>query len=143
MSRWLLSNSKLLLFQKHDDHGSRTSTKHIGVSKLLRNLARKWLLDRIRPCMADFFAPLQAGTALSGVCEVAVLPTRLYLEAEDRSLLYLDFTNAFNTVNRKVVMESGRGFFQDALPFVQATYAIPTQAFTAVPGWTTPSHIFL
>lgn len=78
MSRWLLSNSKLLLFQKHDDHGSRTSTKHIGVSKLLRNLARKWLLDRIRPCMADFFAPLQAGTALSGVCEVAVLPTRLY-----------------------------------------------------------------
>ena len=137
----LLSNSKLLVFPKHDDHGSRTGIRPIGVPELLRKLTGKWILKVLRLRMADFFAPLQVGIALSGGCELAVLPTRLNLEADDCGLLSLDFSNAFNTVNRQVIMDIWSRIFPEALPFVRAIYDTPPQTFAAGGDWTTPHHI--
>lgn len=53
--------------------------------------------------MTDF-ALFQVFKALPAHCELAVRPTRLTLEAEYRGLLSLDFHNAFNMVNQKVII---------------------------------------
>lgn len=72
--------------------------------------------------MADFLAQLQAAVAFPESCEVAVLPRLLNLEAHNRGLLSPDFRNAFNTVNREVIMHTWSQIFSEALPSVPTTY---------------------
>ena len=105
------------------------SIRPIGLLELYRKLAGKWTLQRLRNGMADFFAPLQGGIALSGDCELAVLPTRLNLEKEHCGLLSLDFSNPFNTVNRKVILAIWAKILPGALPCIQTIYATPPETF--------------
>ena len=141
MARWLLSSTKLIVFTKSCDHGIHTGGRPIGVPELYRKLAGKWILQRLRHRMAEFFAPLQVGNALSGGCELAVLPTRLNLETEDSGLLSLDFSNAFNTVTRKVILAIWAKILPEALPFIQTIHATPPETFAVGPDWTTPRCI--
>lgn len=139
IARWLLSNSKLLVFPKQDQHSSRTGKRPIGVPQLLRRLTGKRILKRLRVRMAEFFASLKVSKALSGGCEIAVLPSRSNLEAEGRGLPSMDLSSAFNTVNRdqhgNLVKDFSRS---DPLCASHLRHPCP---YVCTQGWTTPRHI--
>lgn len=48
----------------------------------------------------------------------------------------MDFSNAYNTVNRSVIMDISAKIFPEALPLVQVVYDTPPQTFAAGQDWT-------
>lgn len=57
--------------------------------------------------------------------KLAVLSTGLNLEAEEWGLLSLDFSDAYRTANRKVIVDIWLQIFPVTRPFVQSMHAIP------------------
>lgn len=100
--------------------------------------------NRFRPTPSGHCAVRGGGRGGGdGCCELAVLPTRLNLEAEDRGLLSLDFSNASTTANRKVVLEIWSRIFPKALSFVQTVHANPYEEIATGLERTALRHIFV
>lgn len=64
--------------------------------------------------------------------ELAVFPTGSNLETEDSGLLSLDFSNAFSTVSRTLVLDIWAKIFPEALPFVQTICATNPSTLAAI-----------
>ena len=129
-ARRLLSNCFLTVLKKPTSTATELQCRPIAVPDVLRKLAGQLLLQRLRPRLAEFLAPIQVGIALPGGSELAVLPTRLALQREAAGLLTVDFANAFNTVSRQVVLDIWARVFPEAHPFVKAIYADSPRVYT-------------
>lgn len=91
--------------------------------------------------MAQFLVPIQMDIALLGGCELAVLPIRWNLEMEGSDLLSLDFSHAFKTVNKTVMLDLWSKIFPETLPFVEIINVTPFRRLVASQDWTTPRCI--
>ena len=80
----------------------------IAVGYTLRRLVVKCANTYAQKKLANYFSPIQVGVAVAGGCEAAVHATRRFLEntSPDEVIGKLDFTNAFNTVQRDAVLNS-------------------------------------
>ena len=85
----------------------------IAVGELLRRLTGKCLMHAVRPEARDYFWPAQAGVAVKGGAEAAVHGLRAWVgrHSQDSVVVRVDFQNAFNTVNRDVVLQQARDQF--------------------------------
>jgi hypothetical protein len=89
--------------------------------RLTAKAANKYAVDRL----ASFFAPLQVGIATPGGCETAVHAARAFVTNMPQGQVFvkLDFSNAFNTLRRDVMLRAVYETIPDLYPFVHQSYA--------------------
>ena len=81
--------------------------------------------------MSTYLTPLQLGYGVPGGVEAIAHTMRHYLHNchEGRSVLKLDFCNAFNTVRRDKILETVRNVVPVLYPFVYSAYRSPSSLF--------------
>ena len=82
--------------------------RFIAVGETLRRLAGKLLIGLYQPEAASRLQPEQVGVGVLRGAESLVHKVRMWLQQTVPSyvLLQLDFKNAFNSVERKVLLEA-------------------------------------
>jgi len=102
----------------------------IAVGNLFRRLVAKLCCFHLKESLGDLFRPLQFGFGTPGGCEAVVHSARQFLfhnnEAANEVFLKLDFRNAFNTVNRKVMLTEVVKISPDIFPFIYQCYGKPS-----------------
>ena len=75
--------------------------------------------------LASFFAPPQVGIATPAGCEAAVHAATKYVTAmpQDHVFVKLDFSNAFNSVHRDVMLQSAYTVIPEIYSFVHQSYS--------------------
>src|SRR6218665_2511458 len=78
--------------------------------------------------LASFYAPVQLGITVPGGCEAAVHATRRFIGSmgPDQVLVKLDFTNAFNSLRRDVMLKAVQETIQEIYPFSLQAYSAPS-----------------
>ena len=84
----------------------------IAVGETLRRLTAKCLCNDVRVPARDFLCPLQVGVATRHGTEAVVHTARQWVQRHagipDQVLLKIDFSNAFNTVDRAALLRETR-----------------------------------
>ena len=87
----------------------------IAIGEVLRRLTGKCVMQLVHDDARAHFWPAQAGVAVKAGVESAVHTLRAWMgrhaTAVDRVVVKLDFSNAFNTVSREVVLKQARDHF--------------------------------
>jgi len=80
----------------------------IAVGYTLRRIAATCANTYAASQLADYFTPIQLGVGIPGGCEAAVHATRRYIDTmPDRHVVAkIDFTNAFNSLHRDLMLRS-------------------------------------
>ena len=78
--------------------------------------------------LAEYFVPLQVGVGVSGGCEAAVHAARRFLSGmpEGWVMVKLDFSNAFNSLHRRAILEAIASRAPDLYRYCHASYAAPS-----------------
>ena len=89
--------------------------------RLTAKAANKYAVDKL----ASFFTPLQVGIATPGGCETAVHAARAFVTNMPQGQVFvkLDFSNAFNTLRRDVMLRAVHETMPDLYPFIHQAYA--------------------
>ena len=98
----------------------------IAVGETLRRLVAKLLCRSVRQEARDYLFPLQLGVGVQSGAEAAVHAARQWADRNDvvgdRVLVKVDFSNAFNSVCRKAVLQAVRERLPALVPWVAWTY---------------------
>src|SRR6218665_2563626 len=97
----------------------------IAIGYTLRRVAAKCVNRYAVNKLAPFFAPLQVGIATPAGCEAAVHAARKYVTAmpQDHVFVKLDFSNAFNSLHRDVMLQSAYTVIPEIYSFVHQSYS--------------------
>src|SRR3978361_171665 len=102
----------------------------IAVGNLFRRLVAKLCCFHLKESLGNLFRPLQFGFGTPGGCEAVVHSARQFLfhnnEAANEVFLKLDFRNAFNAVNRKVMLAEVVNISPDIFPLIYQCYGKPS-----------------
>src|SRR6218665_780341 len=100
----------------------------IAIGYVWRRLAAKCANKHAVSKLSSFFAPVQLGIAVPGGCEAAVHATRRFIGSmgPDQVLVKLDFTNAFNSLRRDVMLKAVRETIPELYPFALQAYSAPS-----------------
>jgi len=92
----------------------------IAIGYTLRRVAAKCVNRYAVNKLALFFAPLQVSIATPAVCEAAVHAARKYVTTmpKDHVFVKLDFSNAFNSLHRDVMLQSAYTVLPEIYSFV-------------------------
>lgn len=104
----------------------------IAVGSTYRRLAAKLACKFVRNESGEYLRPTQIGVNTSGGCEAAVHATRTYLLLNKNSskiLLKIDFENAFNSVERDVMLNEIKKHTPSIYPFMWQCYSKPSFLF--------------
>ena len=98
--KYLLSSS--LIASEKDSGGFRP----IAIGDVFYRLACHYVLQLVQPSAAALLEPIQLAQSRGG-CERAIHLLRASLEckSEDSAILSVDFSNAFNTLRRDVMLQ--------------------------------------
>ena len=98
----------------------------ITVAEVLRRLTSKCLSFAVRSAAFARIAPLQLGVSVKGGCE-AVIHSVSHLmsssQPDQRWVLLLDFTNAFNTINRNSMFEEFRAHIPGLSAWMESCFS--------------------
>ena len=100
----------------------------IVIGNTLRRLASKCASSFASEKLKAYFAPKQMGVAVSGGCEAAVHATRRYLAElpQDHVVVKLDFTNAFNCLDRSHMLQRVAEEVPEIYKFCHLAYDRPS-----------------
>ena len=103
----------------------------IAVGCTLRRLSAKVAGGRVLKEMGNLLAPQQLGFGVRGGGEAAVHAVRLFLHDLDpsKSVLKLDFKNAFNSIYRDKMLEAVIQHVPQIYPFVHSAYSSVSSLF--------------
>ena len=78
--------------------------------------------------LAEYFVPLQVGVGVSGGCEAAIHAARRFLSGmpEGWVMVKLDFSNTFNSLHRRAILEAIVSRAPDLYRYCHASYAAPS-----------------
>ena len=103
----------------------------IAVGELLRRLTGKCLMTLVREEARAFFWPAQVGVAVKGGAETAVHAARAWTQrhmgSTHKVLVKLDFSNAFNCVDRTAVLQQCCANFPVLARWATWCYQQPTR----------------
>ena len=109
------------------------SARPIAVGEVWRRLAAKTLCYQVQEAAASYLFPLQIGVAQPLGTEIGLHTARQWCERNGRCpssvFLKIDFTNAFNTVDRQTFLRECRSRFPSLSPWVEWCYADPSTLF--------------
>ena len=107
-------------------HGVR----HIGIGETCRRIASKAIPSVISEDVIDVVGPLQPCAGQDNGCEAAVHSIRqLILESDTEALLLVDAENAFNSLNREVVLRNALHLCPSLGRVLFNTYREPVNMF--------------
>jgi Reverse transcriptase (RNA-dependent DNA polymerase) len=100
----------------------------IAVGYTWRRIAAKCANAYAIGLLNTYFAPIQLGVGVSGGCEAAVHATRRFVESmpDGYVLVKLDFSNAFNSIHRDVMLDSVYNAVPEIYKFCYLSYAQPS-----------------
>ena len=112
----------------------------IAVGYNWRRLAGKVAGRRVAARAAALLAPKQLGFAMPGGAEAAVHAARRYVSDLPHGHVFVkvDFSNAFNTIRRDVVLEAVSRFLPELLPYTLSAYR--NESKLSFGGYTVPSQ---
>jgi hypothetical protein len=115
----LIASANLVALAK----GNSGDVRPIAMGSVWRKIISRSLLAYYKDEITEHFALYQYGVGTSAGCEVVLARVRQLLEQSPTAvLLKTDFSNAFNTIYRKSVLEAVVKFFPGMLPFVASVY---------------------
>ena len=97
----------------------------IAVGYTWRRLAGKVACSLVSERAAALLSPRQLGFGVKGGAEAAVHACRRYVENMPHGHVFvkIDFTNAFNTVRRDVILEAVAQHLPDLLPYASSSFS--------------------
>ena len=101
------------------------SVRPIAVGNTLRRLVAKASLFTVRDVAASLLSPHQFGFGVPNGCEIAAHAARLFCSnpsQEVQAICKVDFSNAFNTVRRDVVLHLIKQHFPSLYAFAHQCY---------------------
>lgn len=118
--RPILFGARLIAIEKKSG-----GIRPIAVGYTLRRLAAKCANTFAQEQLSGHFSPLQLGVAISGGCEAAIHATRHFLShmSPDEVVVKLDFSNAFNSVRRDVMLNTVSGILPQVYKFCWSAYS--------------------
>jgi hypothetical protein len=111
-----------------------TDIRPIAAGNIFRRIASKCVCSLIEHRSRSFFKGLQFGVSYSAGAEHIIHSVRDVMSTkwdsdEELMVLKIDFSNAFNSINRTVMLEEVATTFPDLLPWVQWCYGCSPQLF--------------
>ena len=104
----------------------------IGIGEVLRRIIGKSIISIIKPDILDSAGSLQLCAGHKSGCEAAVHAMRdLYEEEENDALLLVDASNAFNSLNRAVLLHNIRYICPPMATYIRNCYSTPSRLFIA------------
>lgn len=104
----------------------------IAVGNYFRRLVSKLACAKIRNENGDYFRPHQIGVASKLGCEAAIHATRSTVMASKTTtkvLLKVDYKNAFNSVERDVILSEIKQHAPKMFPYLWQCYSTPSYIF--------------
>ncbi|XP_072947725.1 uncharacterized protein [Epargyreus clarus] len=118
----LLYGANLCALKKKDG-----SIRPIAVGNTLRRIASKVCCRHVLPTLEKKFQPLQLGFGSKGGCEAAVHSLRSFLtNAGGDVVLKVDVKNAFNSVDRSILLEEIKTVIPEVYPYLFQCYGAPS-----------------
>lgn len=107
--------------------GKPGDIRPIAMGGTLPKLISRCLHRLLQASFDAFFTPYQFGVGMQRGSETIFKRVEEVRECHpERLILKIDFTNAFNTIDRTVVLKEVHQHFPSLLPWVQARYESPT-----------------
>ena len=107
-------------------HKKSGGLRPIAVGEVLRRLASKCLANSVRSQILSSLSPLQMGVGVKGGCEAIIHTASLLLASKDTNIcwtLLLDFSNAFNSVNREAMFTQFRKHIPGLSAWMESCYS--------------------
>ena len=102
----------------------------IGVGEVLRRIVGKSIMSVIKPEVVESAGSLQLCAGQPAGCEAAVHAlTKIFGEEETDGLLLVDASNAFNSLNRKVLLHNIKYICPPMATYIRNCYVIPSRLF--------------
>ena len=115
----LLSGSRLIALPK-----TGGDIRPIAIGECLRRVTAKVICRQKKESFATYFEPIQHGVAVEGGTERLVHHVNLLLEShDDWVLLKSDIKNAFNSIERALLLPMVKKSFPDIFEHVQGMYS--------------------
>jgi hypothetical protein len=98
----------------------------IAVGEVLRRLVAKCFTFSLAQKAAQLLAPLQVGVSVKGGCESVVHAVNYIVHdeslREEKQILLVDFANAFNSIDREVMLQEVRNCFPELSSWAESCY---------------------
>ena len=96
----------------------------IAIGYTWRRLAAKVCCKHVSERAAALLSPRQLGFGVQRGAEGAAHATRCYFNnlTEDKIIIKIDFSNAFNTLRRDTILEAVQQYFPELLPYICELY---------------------
>jgi hypothetical protein len=105
----------------------------IAVGTVWRRLVSKVASSSVGDSMNSYLQDFQFGVGVPGGCEAVLHSVNRLIESKGRevglSMLLVDFKNAFNLVDRSVLLQEARGRCPSIAPWVEFCYARPARLY--------------
>lgn len=104
----------------------------IAVGSVFRRLTAKICCFVVQEESAKYFQPLQLGFGTKQGCETIVHSCRTFLNQRNTTsdvLVKIDYSNAFNSAERDVILQQVKTHFPSLYPFLYQCYAKPSLLF--------------
>ena len=102
----------------------------IGVGEILRRIAGKVVVSTIREDITESVGSLQVCAGQEAGSEAAVHAMHeIFKEQDTEAVLLIDATNAFNTVNRNVLLHNVKVICPAISTYVNNCYCVPSRLF--------------
>ena len=101
----------------------------IAIGYTWRRIAAKCANSYAISSLSDYLRPIQLGVGTPGGCEAAVHATRRFVESMqvDHCVVKLDFSNAFNSLHRDVMLDEVLKKIPGIYKFCHLSYSKPSE----------------
>ena len=104
----------------------------IGIGEVLRRIIGKAIVTEIRPEIIDCAGSVQVCAGQKAGCEAAAHAMNdIFQEAETDAVLFIDASNAFNSINRKALIHNIQHLCPAMAMYLKNCYGYPSRLFIA------------
>ena len=108
----------------------KPGVRPIGVGEILRRIVGKAIVSVVKPEIMESAGSLQLCAGLPGGCEAAVhAMSSIFQEEDTDAILLVDAENAFNSLNRNVLLHNIQYICPPVSTYVRNCYKIPSRLF--------------
>ena len=105
-----------------------SGVRPIAIGEVLRHLAGKCLIARCQDDVVSRLLPQQMGVGVANAPEIISHAVQAWAESarSDESLILVDFSNAYNSLDRQKMLEAIAAEAPAFLPYANFCYGVPT-----------------
>ena len=104
----------------------------IGIGEVLRRIIGKAIVTEIKPEIIDAAGSIQVCAGQKGGCEAAAhAMTEIFEEKETDAVLFIDASNAFNSMNRKAMIHNIQYLCPPMAVYMKNCYETTSRLFVA------------